>query len=759
MGETKKKRKVVKILIVFLILILVATFIAYSYFQKTSENEKIKNEFYSMLAKNDISFFTTNDLYDNIGSRLQKTDYKVKSDISLSNTLSNSMFSNLDLSKFSFTYKLNSNQTENKSYGRLVSKYSGNTILILENIIDKDAMAIKSDEIVNRYVGVKKRHLEDVTDKFLDGKVKFAVIDKMKDYVLDREAIDINGLANEFQSDGYLKILEKNTPNKNFTKESNVVITADTEQIYTTKYTLTLNSSEFTVLLTELSKQLGDNDAIIEKLVTNKQDIEIDDENEISEDESSDENTVEVPAEQNNFNTSLQSQDTQNEIDSNTTNTSNTVETNNTVNTTNTQEIVLHQQTSEEQNSNNVAENQVAEQQGTEQVLQSQTETQPEQTQQQEEQTAQTENSGENTTTSENIIEDENLRMKGFVQVNDEQQSEKVSDEDKLLIGESYEETMQNISNLIKKIDWKTYLLTGAKANVSQTDLAEKIREVLTEQIKQNGSLVVNMYVSEDKIVKMTLEVPEMEESVDLQINSKKDNEKTLNFTTLTGKGDEANGYNFSLYKRKSDATLAQKISMNKISKNKIIQKMNLEIETNGTSNAKKYTNTINMSYSNADGEIKVKTDNQLSFENEAQIEDLNDENCLFLDSLSEEDFGFVKDEIKEKTLEVLKEKNKNLNMINLNNASSVVEQREDEQETNNNSEEDKEKVKQALIDKISNQMADLESRGRKMRLQDLEGLQIDGYEVDVSISSNLAIITINGYKFKLDSDFNLSDS
>ena len=198
---------------------------------------------------------------------------------------------------------------------------------------------------------------------------------------------------------------------------------------------------------------------------------------------------------------------------------------------------------------------------------------------------------------------------------------------------------------------------------------------------------------------------------------------------------------------------------MNKISKNKIIQKMNLEIETNGTSNAKKYTNTINMSYSNADGEIKVKTDNQLSFENEAQIEDLNDENCLFLDSLSEEDFGFVKDEIKEKTLEVLKEKNKNLNMINLNNASSVVEQREDEQETNNNSEEDKEKVKQALIDKISNQMADLESRGRKMRLQDLEGLQIDGYEVDVSISSNLAIITINGYKFKLDSDFNLSDS
>jgi len=49
--------------------------------------------------------------------------------------------------------------------------------------------------------------------------------------------------------------------------------------------------------------------------------------------------------------------------------------------------------------------------------------------------------------------------------------------------------------------------------------------------------------------------------------------------------------------------------------------------------------------------------------------------------------------------------------------------------------------------------------QGNNLRIQDLEGLQIPGYEVNISISPNLAIITVNGYRFNLDSDFNLSDS
>ena len=55
--------------------------------------------------------------------------------------------------------------------------------------------------------------------------------------------------------------------------------------------------------------------------------------------------------------------------------------------------------------------------------------------------------------------------------------------------------------------------------------------------------------------------------------------------------------------------------------------------------------------------------------------------------------------------------------------------------------------------------MGEYQSSGGQLTLEDLRELQIPGYEVQISISSNLAIINVNGFNFKLDSEFNLSDS
>ena len=80
---------------------------------------------------------------------------------------------------------------------------------------------------------------------------------------------------------------------------------------------------------------------------------------------------------------------------------------------------------------------------------------------------------------------------------------------------------------------------------------------------------------------------------------------------------------------------------------------------------------------------------------------------------------------------------------------------------TNEQPQEDsrKEEVKQVLIDVLSNKMREYLDSGNELKLEDLRDLQIPGYEVGTSISSNLAIITVNEFSFKLDSDFNLSDS
>ena len=58
------------------------------------------------------------------------------------------------------------------------------------------------------------------------------------------------------------------------------------------------------------------------------------------------------------------------------------------------------------------------------------------------------------------------------------------------IIGENYEETVKNIANWAEKIDWSSYLFTGAKANCTQEELVEKLQNILVEKIKQNNTLV-----------------------------------------------------------------------------------------------------------------------------------------------------------------------------------------------------------------------------------------------------------------------------
>ena len=191
--------------------------------------------------------------------------------------------------------------------------------------------------------------------------------------------------------------------------------------------------------------------------------------------------------------------------------------------------------------------------------------------------------------------------------------------------------------------------------------------------------------------------------------------------------------------------------------KNKINKKIIINIETKGNSNSQKYTNDLDFSISDIDGEFKVNTSNIIDFGAETNIEELNDENCLFIDEISDEELLQTSDAIKDKLLLVLREKNQNLNIIDTANSNTVILSNED---NNNESEKDENKteIKKILIRKISSIMGEYISQDKNLKLSDLSNLQIEGHEVTVSVTDSLAIITVDGYNFKLDSEFNLSD-
>lgn len=746
-NSNNKKSKIVRILILFLLLILIAIYIVYSYYIKSNEKEALKNEFFSKIGNHDFAFFVDNSRYTKIVDKLKNENYEVNSNIQLSTTMENNMFSKLDLSKFELSHDIASNKDDKRTYQKIDAKYSGNHLLTLDFLSNEEQFAVKSDEIVNKYVGISKKNTQNIINQIAEKEVDLSTEKKLKNFLVDREPIDLSKIANASSLGTYANLFKENVSAENFSKKENVVVTLDSEQVTTTEYTVELDSVQTSTMIRRLSENLAKDDALLSELVVSQVQT-FENENTGILEYTDNENISEIQGEENNFTTAVNiwgentatQNTTTNEVNSsnntvennvaeNVTQISNTVMPENTV-ANETPETVIHEQTTQE------------EPQPIEQPTPQQTPEIPEQPANH---------------VAENVIEeDDNVRRQGFIAVNEEEEAS--AEEETFVVGENFEETAKNIEKLTTKIDWTSYLLSGAKANCSQEELLEMVQNILQEKIKENNRLTIKMYVSDEKIVKLNFELSETPESLDFEFVSKSDNEKYLFITALKGKDDLASGYRVTLYKKNEDAVVKTKININKVHKNKINQKMVIDLQTKGTTNSKKYTTTVDIAYSDNDGEFKVALENALNFDTNPEIEELNQENCLFMDTLSNEELLLNADAIKQKTLEVLRDKNRNLNIIEINDSNSVVQQTE--QQTNSSEDETaKEQAKQILIQTISNKMREYLDRGENLKIEDLEGLEIPDYEVNVSISSNLAIITVNGYQFNLDSDFNLSDS
>lgn len=738
----KKGRKIILIVFLILSMILIMTYCAYGYYKNKVLGEILKKELLSNVIQNDSGFFLENEVYDTITQKMQKEAFEMVSKVRFSTTMEENMLAELDLSKFELISHFAKNDVSQKTSSQLETKYAGNDLLTFFFITTPNQIAIKSDEIVNQYVGISKVNFQNIVNEIYQTQVDISDGQKMKHFICDREWIRFSDLLNGQPFQKYVHLVEQEIVPENISKKENVVIIQNDEQIATTEYTVSLDQNQVKHLLEGISQTVETDEETISKfVVSNVYSAETDGILEYTDND----NTVEISGEENNFNTSLEiwGQNTANEVQTINTIPSNSVsEENNVTNEIQNQTIFepIHTNTTEENTS-------TSEEMPSEEIVQPiiEEQTMPETTNQE----------TETQPNSPPVLEEDNFRTQGFIEVNEN--TEYASEEDTFVIGDNYEETLKNIANWIEKIDWSSYLLTGAKANCKQEELIEQIQSILAKRIKQNHSLIIKVYVSDAKTLKITFEVPETLEKFDIEILSKGENEKYLKLTSLMGKEEEASGTIYNLYRKKADALDTVQINIQQISKSKISQKLIVRLQTKGTLNTKQYDTDIQVMYSNVKGEFKVELANTLKFDVTPEIEDLNEQNCLFLDTLPKEELLLTSEAIKQKIREVLREKNRNLNIIDVNNSNLVVQPTQPDVPNEQNVDQQKQ-VKQDLIKTIADKMRDYQNEGKQLKLEDLEGLTIPGYDVQISISANLALITVNGYQFKLDSEFNLSD-
>lgn len=316
----------------------------------------------------------------------------------------------------------------------------------------------------------------------------------------------------------------------------------------------------------------------------------------------------------------------------------------------------------------------------------------------------------------------------------------------------------------------------GRKTNCSLEEAKELIDNTIKNLEKNKEDFSFTIYVSEFGTEKISIIFPD-ETTIDLEFINIKDNKKELICTYLykenlieyneedtaiysasTENNILENGSNFiegktkgiklDISKTKNDISTVLKIVTNFIEDKTINEKIILDLTTKGVASSKNYENDCTFTYSDNTGEVKLNINNKISFDKISEIETLNEENCLYLDNLNDAEFTLTIAGITSQAKNVIESKISNLSFIDTNTKAPVITQNQNREELRN-----------LLISTVSTLMGEAINNGQEYTVYSLQNLQINGHIVNVIMENDVAVVSVDGVKFKIDSNFNLTDA
>lgn len=709
-GEMNKKSKKGVIIVIFIILVLLLVGMVGAYFYFSNQTLTKKQLFINSISNTNIKKFLENDVYNAIINRLEEENSETETKIQISTTDENAEPEGVDFSNFEFNLN-NQNDIENsKSFGELTINYSGNELFKARYLSNEDAVAVASDEIVDRYIGIHYDKMQDV----LGININKDTLDELK----NAEQISLTEDERSNYITNYAGKFFENIGEEKFASQENLVIQKNNTSIDVVSYELVLSQDEYKNVLTNVLTNLRDDQDLLSKLVVeNSSNIE-------NRNNSVDENQI---------------QNNQNEI--------NTVvpsfESDQTIN--------LQDQTDSGQTVTEVNE---------------------------ETRNSNIEVNMENQTNNNESIE-----------TNDGNSNENLitsveTTSDLTPVGESENTFTLSSENIIS-------LILGKKIDISVSELQEQIDNLIEDVKNSSGNgikITVYVNVSNNNTEKISATLPDGE-TLDMEFttNESNENDNTLKLTyikdtettivtnnetntengvkTYSAEDDLENtaeaqienskdGFTLNLNKVSSDASTTLKIGFEFVEKEQINQKFNIEIKTNGTESSNNITNDIVFTFGTDTNEYKLLLDNTINFNVTPEIEDLTDENCLFVENLSEEEFNSTMQAIQERIGVVYQEKMNNLNVIDTNTNSPIVESNTQTEVP----EVTREEAKEALIQRVSNLMGEAQNNGEEFTIQNLANLTMDGFDVSADVTDTEAIIVVDTYKFRIDPNFVLTD-
>lgn len=330
-----------------------------------------------------------------------------------------------------------------------------------------------------------------------------------------------------------------------------------------------------------------------------------------------------------------------------------------------------------------------------------------------------------------------------------------------------------NINNKISELEEYNSLLTLMKyfgssigvlnINVTEESLKEdlnnifsEINDILETKLENDSKVKIISYVANDVTIRTSLLLGDDIEIVLDYITIEK-NKNRVKISILEKNENQYNGYAITLDKVKTSVIDTNNVQIEFITNSEIVNKLEVKLNIEGSEKSKEYKNTLNILYSGNGNEGRISTTftNKITFK-KSDTEQLNAHNCVLLDDLEISDFNYLINKFNFRLNEVYEKQLSKMNLINSNTSDKILQNNNKEEVIEDTSEKDA--LIDVLVDTISNQMGEAELEEKEYTIQNLKDLKIEGYDIQVSVSQELAIITINGYKFKIDKDFNLSE-
>ncbi len=276
----RNKSKLV-IAISVIVVIVIAIVIGLLLYLKTDIFKSNQELFFRYALQNgeileDFVIYSQNEVLDNIKKSEHTTDTNfnfqlVSNDPQIANQT-------IPARNFSMNYSKKADPVNNKASSETTINFLTRELFKLKYIQDGNLYALKSDEVVNKYLAFNNSNLKGLAKKFeLEDISKTPNQIEKVDF---KELLKLTDEEKEYLYTKYINVINKNVSKEKYKKQTNVTININDRDIITNAYTLELTKQEWTNLtISILQETLQDNQTLnilLQKVTLINKDISLD---------------------------------------------------------------------------------------------------------------------------------------------------------------------------------------------------------------------------------------------------------------------------------------------------------------------------------------------------------------------------------------------------------------------------------------------------------------------------------------------------